>query len=264
MSALSRWKGKPSISRGTVAKYGTHLHCVVCKEGTYSNSYGKEQCTPCSLCSVGRTVTRNCSATKNTQCGPCSYGYYMNKVVLSCLPCSICCLDGKDQFERQCKAQGLPQHRQCKPRHNNGCQSSTTKSATSSRVIAITSNPAATPRTRTRHTRRSTLSIPSTRQENFISTVNPQDEKASSLPLSTAASLLRKGTTTAVSQADQNILVYGKVRKSLCVRWWRQQDEGHHRCKFYHGYIDPPCCYFQEEQNCTLPEMSQVTSHLQA
>ena len=145
---------EPSISCGTVAEYGTHLHCVVCREGTYSNSYGKELCTPCSLCSVGRTVTRNCSATKNTLCGPCSYGYYMNDVVLSCLRCSICCWDGKDQFENQCKAQGLPKHRQCKPRHDDGCQWSTTKTATSGRVIVITTNPAATPQTRKPRTSR--------------------------------------------------------------------------------------------------------------
>jgi len=39
-----------------------------------------------------------------------------------------------------------------------------------------------------------------------------QDEKASSLPLSTAASLLRKGTTAAVSHAYQNKVGYGKAR----------------------------------------------------
>ena len=181
----------------------------------YSNSYGKEQCTPCSLCSVRRTVTRNCSATKNTLCGPCSYGYYMNDVVLSCLRCSICCWDGKDQFESQCKAQGLSKHRQCKPRHDNGCQSSTTKTATSGRVIVVTTNPAATPRTRKRHTRRKTLPIPTTSRENFISSVTPQDETASSLFLSTTESLSQKGTTTAVSHADQNILAYGRARKSV-------------------------------------------------
>ena len=204
---------EPSIPCGTVAKYGTHLHCVVCTEGTYSNSYGKEQCTPCSLCSMGRTVTRNCSVTKNTLCGPCSYGYYMNDVVLSCLRCSICCWDGKDQFESKCKAQGLPKHRQCKPRHDDdGCQPSTTKTATSGRVIVITSNQAATPRTRKRQTKRIIFPIPTARQEYFISTVTPQDEKASSLALSTTATLLRKGTTTAVSHANQNKVTYGKAR----------------------------------------------------
>ena len=56
---------EPSIPCGTTAKFGTHLNCVICRVGTYSNRYGKEQCMPCSLCSMGRTVTRNCSATKN-------------------------------------------------------------------------------------------------------------------------------------------------------------------------------------------------------
>ena len=208
---------EPSIPCGTVAKYGTHLHCVVCRGGTYSNSYGKEQCTPCSLCSVRRTVTRNCSVTKNTLCGPCSYGYYMNDVVLSCLRCFICCWDGKDQFESQCKAQGLPKHRQCKPRHDDGCQSSTTKTATSGRVIVITTNPAATPRTRKRHTRRKTLPIPTTSRENFISSVAPQDENASSLFLSTTESLSQKGTTTAVSHAASEYFSLWNSKK-VCVR----------------------------------------------
>ena len=117
---------EPSITCGTVAKYGTHLHCVVCRVGTYSDKYGKDQRTPCSLCSEGRTVTRNCSATKNTLCSSCSYGYYMNDVVMSCLPCSTCCWDGRDQLERKCIAQGLPKHRQCGPKHEDRCQLSTT------------------------------------------------------------------------------------------------------------------------------------------
>jgi len=139
----------------------------------------------------------------------------MNDVLLSCLRCSICCWDGKDQFESQCKAQGLPKHQQCKPRHDDGCQSSTTKTATSGKVIVITTNPAATPRTRKRRTRRKTLPIPTTSRENFISTVTLQDKNASSLLLSTTESLLRKDTTTAVSHTDQNILAYGKARKSV-------------------------------------------------
>lgn len=112
---------EPSIPCGTAAKYGTHLECLVCREGTYSNNYSKEQCMPCSLCSVGRIVTRNCSATKNTLCGPCTHGYYKDDVVLGCLPCSICCWDGRDRFENLCKAQGLPRHQQCSPRHEGGC-----------------------------------------------------------------------------------------------------------------------------------------------
>ena len=113
---------EPSIPCGTAAKFGTHLECLVCRDGTFSNNYGKQQCMPCSLCSVGRTVARNCSSTKNTRCGPCMHGYYMDYVVLGCLPCSICCWDSRDRFETACKAQGLPRHRQCSPRHEDSCQ----------------------------------------------------------------------------------------------------------------------------------------------
>ena len=75
-------------------------------------------------------MARNCSASKNTACGDCRHGYYESKHVFDCLPCSICCGDEKDQIEEQCKAQGLPKHKLCQPRHDhiNSCLSS--KSAT--------------------------------------------------------------------------------------------------------------------------------------
>lgn len=133
---------EPSIWCGGVAKHGTDLHCVACKAEMYSDSYGKEQCRPCSLCSGGRTVKRNCSTTQNRLCGSCSYGYYMNDVVSSCLPCSICCWDNKDQLESQCIEQGLPSHRHCKPRHKDGCELSTTSTRESTSTegrIVITS-----------------------------------------------------------------------------------------------------------------------------
>ena len=117
---------EPSIPCGGTAKYGTHLHCEACRQGTYSDNYGKGPCKPCSLCSVGRTVTRNCSATKNTQCGSCKYGYYQKVVTINllshCLPCSVCCGDGKDKLEKQCTDQGLPSQRHCKLRTAPSCQ----------------------------------------------------------------------------------------------------------------------------------------------
>ena len=72
---------EPSIRCGGVAKHGTDLHCVECKVGTCSDSYGKGQCRPCSLCSEGRSVEHNCSASQNRLSGSCNYGYYMNDVV---------------------------------------------------------------------------------------------------------------------------------------------------------------------------------------
>ncbi|PFX19991.1 Tumor necrosis factor receptor superfamily member 19 [Stylophora pistillata] len=112
---------EPSIACGSVAEYGTLLDCVACREGTYSDTYGKEQCKPCALCSAGRTVTRNCSTTLNSDCGSCKHGYYEKEVVegliYDCEPCSDCCWDNKDEFEEQCKAQGLPRHQRCKLRN---------------------------------------------------------------------------------------------------------------------------------------------------
>ena len=159
---------EPSIRCGRVAKYGTDLHCVACMVGMYSDTYGKDQCRPCSLCSEGRSVKRNCSASQNRLCGSCNYGYYMNYVVSSCLPCSICCWDGKDQLESQCIDQGLPSHRHCKPRHKDGCElwtTAATKESTSTGGRIVITTP--TTMKRTIYTRKtSRLKISSIAQQN--------------------------------------------------------------------------------------------------
>ena len=71
-------------------------------------------------------MTRNCSPTKNTQCGSCKYGYYQKVVTINllsdCLPCSVCCGDGKDKLEKQCTDQGLPSEQHCKLRTAPSCQ----------------------------------------------------------------------------------------------------------------------------------------------
>ena len=160
---------EPSIRCGGVAKHGTDLHCVACKERMYSDTYGKDQCRPCSLCSEGGSFKRNCSASQNRLCGSCNYGYYMNDVVSSCLPCSICCWDGKDQLESQCIDQGLPSHRHCKPRHKDGCELWTTaalsKEGTNTRGRIVITSP--TTMKRTIYPRKtSRLKISSTVQHN--------------------------------------------------------------------------------------------------
>ena len=222
---------EPSIRCGGVAKYGTDLHCVACKVGTYSDSYGKGQCRQCSLCSEGRSVEHNCSASQNRLCGSCNYGYYMNDVVSSCLPCSICCWDGKDQLESQCIEQGLPSHRQCRPRHKDGCDLSTTATKESTRTegrIVITSP---TTMKRTIQTRKTTSRISVTIQDD---STKIQSSKSTTpfQSLSTATEQLeeeiikRKPTpqtaltreNTASTHLTTRVFSYGKDRRSLAER----------------------------------------------
>ena len=60
------------------AKYGTHLPCGI---------YVVKERFP--IATLKRSA-RHCSATKTTLCGPyCSHGFYVNKVVLSCLLCFL-------------------------------------------------------------------------------------------------------------------------------------------------------------------------------
>lgn len=172
MYRLPRWNGTFDPMRNNCQMWNTPELCDIWV-GTYSNRYGKEQCMPCSLCSMGRTVTRNCSATKNTVCGPCRRGYYKDHVVSSCLPCSFCCWDGRDQFVSGCKAQGLPKHLQCTPRHEARCQPSatTTMQPGGNVVISIQS---AKQRPSKSQTTRTTMPISSLKQESFVSTTKSQ------------------------------------------------------------------------------------------
>ena len=218
---------EPSIPCGTVAKYGTHLHCVACKEGTFSDTYDKGQCKPCTVCLTGRMVARNCSATKNTQCGSCSYGYYESEVVFDCLPCSVCCWDGRDQFESQCKTQGLPRHRHCKPRHERGCQASWTSvvKATSG-AITVLPNQGAMEQDRGNTTRTTTTittttatdekaaSLSPTTEERFIST-KTRDQNKSSRTLSTTSTELQKQTAPATYSNGKSSLAVRKSKGSL-------------------------------------------------
>lgn len=219
---------EPSIPCGTVAKYGTHLHCVACKEGTFSDTYDKGQCKPCTVCSTGRTVARNCSGTKNTQCGPCSHGYYESEVVFDCLPCSVCCWDGKDQFENQCKAQGLPRHRHCKPRHERGCQRRWSSNALQATSGAITGRPnqRATKRnssnntvattaatTRRTATEEKAASLSSTTEERFIST-KTGDQNTSSHTLSPTSAKLSKRTASTTYSSSKSSLAVKKSKGS--------------------------------------------------
>ena len=230
---------EPSIRCGGVAKYGTDLHCVSCKEGMYSDTYGKDQCRPCSLCSEGRSVKHNCSASQNRLCGSCNYGYYMNDVVSSCLPCSICCWDGKDQLESQCIEQGLPSHRQCRPRHKDGCDLSTTATKESTRTegrIVITRP---TTMKRTIQTRKTTTSRISVTVQDDNTKIQSNKSTTPFRSLSTATEQLeeeiinRKPThqtaltrhprrknreNTASTHLTTRVFSYGKDRRSLAER----------------------------------------------
>lgn len=174
---------------------------MACRAGTYSDTYDKGQCKPCSLCSTGRTVARNCSATKNTRCGSCSHGFYKSEFVFDCLPCSICCRDGKDRLESQCKFQGLPRHRQCTPRHESGCQTaSTTKKATSGAII-VQDQPA-TRQTSDSQSREITVTrSPITREH--LSNTRTRNQTKTTLALLTTAVEVRKRTAPTTDYVDK-------------------------------------------------------------
>ena len=104
---------QPSVPCGSSVKYGTPVHCVPCKPGTYSNSYGNSQCPSCTVCSEGRAIKKNCTLFANTVCDDkCIVGYYHVPLVSECLRCAECCGDNHDENATDC----LSGEKKCKIR----------------------------------------------------------------------------------------------------------------------------------------------------
>ncbi|EDO40502.1 predicted protein [Nematostella vectensis] len=108
-----------SLMCGTRIESGTLSVCRPCKEGTYSDRFDAIPCKPCTRCSTGRIILRNCTSTENAKCGKCMSGYYELPVVADCRKCVQCCHDGKDKETPGCAVVGL-----CMERHE-GCPETT-------------------------------------------------------------------------------------------------------------------------------------------
>ncbi|XP_078370091.1 uncharacterized protein LOC144653853 isoform X2 [Oculina patagonica] len=131
---------QPSVACGSSVKYGTPVHCVSCELGkTYSNNYDNAQCKACTICSKGRAVKKNCTLFTNTKCDTkCGHGFYTFPLISSCLPCTQCCDDGKDEFATEC----MDNKNKCKVRHT-ACahvQTVSSKPPVRSRITLPTTN----------------------------------------------------------------------------------------------------------------------------
>ena len=93
---------EPSIQCGSTSTSLSRQQCNSCKPGTFSDSYGSEPCKPCRHCKKGVMVKQYCSSISNTVCSSCKPGYYFSDFLMSCVPCSMCCNDGKDLYPREC------------------------------------------------------------------------------------------------------------------------------------------------------------------
>ncbi|XP_068718142.1 netrin receptor UNC5D-like [Montipora capricornis] len=95
---------QPSVPCGNMVPYGTAIDCVSCKLGeTYSDTYGKDQCKSCTVCSEGRAVKKNCTLSWNTECdNKCTDGYYREAFIFRCLNCVECCGDENDELASEC------------------------------------------------------------------------------------------------------------------------------------------------------------------
>ena len=120
---------EPSIPCGTSVNDRPDIHCVPCKLGkTFSDKYDKSQCKACTICSKGKPVKNSCTLTTNTKCeSKCGRGFYTVRLISSCLPCSHCCGDGKDELAAEC----ANDNNKCKVRSSpcNLVQTTTSKSS---------------------------------------------------------------------------------------------------------------------------------------
>ena len=110
---------------GGTAPYNVSVPCEPCMPGRYSDSLSSESCKICSQCLPDEAVMAKCTNISNTQCSckPCPKGYYRNKTTSKCLPCSGCCLDGKDEFVPECVSQKVPRTQTCSYQKGKSCGS---------------------------------------------------------------------------------------------------------------------------------------------
>lgn len=110
---------------GGTVPYNASVECKVCPPEHYSESFSSESCKPCSTCMPDEVIVAKCTKISDTRCSckPCSKGYYRNETMSKCLPCSCCCLDGKDVVVPQCVSQGMPHTQSCSYHKSKPCRS---------------------------------------------------------------------------------------------------------------------------------------------
>ncbi|XP_022799485.1 uncharacterized protein LOC111337453 [Stylophora pistillata] len=95
---------EPSVPCGTKIENWTSISCVPCQLGkTYSDKNDTAHCKPCTVCSAGRAILKNCTLESNSQCSECEEGLYPEPLSFSCRRCSECCGDEKDLVASECR-----------------------------------------------------------------------------------------------------------------------------------------------------------------
>lgn len=115
--------GTTALCGGTLP-YNASVECKVCMPEHYSDSFSSESCKPCSACMPDEVIVAKCTKISDTRCSckPCPKGYYRNRTLSKCLPCSKCCLDVMDVVP-QCVSQGMPHTQMCSYHKSKRCKS---------------------------------------------------------------------------------------------------------------------------------------------
>lgn len=117
-----------SIPCGTKAYIGTVAKCIPCPNGKFSDGFNIKPCVSCTICS-NRLVKQNCTFSRNSVCGDCKPGYYLEIALFGCIKCAKCCHDGLDETHASCSSVNL-----CKARPLGCPVIPTTKASTLSSV----------------------------------------------------------------------------------------------------------------------------------
>ena len=114
-----------TVPCGSTVLYNLSVTCEPCPLKQYSDSLSSESCKPCSKCLPDEAIVARCTNISDTRCSckPCPKGYYRNKTMSKCLPCSGCCLDGTDETVSQCVSQMLPPSQTCSYQKRKPCVS---------------------------------------------------------------------------------------------------------------------------------------------
>ena len=114
-----------TVPCGSTVPSNVSVTCKACVQGEYSNSFSSESCKPCSTCLPDEVLVAKCTNISDTRCSckPCPKGYYRNKTISKCLPCSQCCLDGTDKVVPQCVSQKIPRTQTCRYQKKKPCGS---------------------------------------------------------------------------------------------------------------------------------------------
>lgn len=92
-----------SVHPGSVHPSGTHIECLMCPKGFFSNKKTSHKCSKCVTCGNKQELL-TCTLDRDRLCSnSCiSRNFYFNATDRQCYPCTECCGANTENVEPQC------------------------------------------------------------------------------------------------------------------------------------------------------------------